>query len=1075
MTRALILFICLLYNGFADAQESAYQASLRTYRELKTDSALWYIVQAAGQFRDKGQHDSLVYAYVHKADILWAAKGIPAGLATIDTATALAAGLPFHDMARVAALNKKGQIHVHNTEAEKGKKYLLQALEHVGRGAPPNGILAALYTNLSWLYLDRQDFKPALRYAGEARRINEELYGKDARQLLGAYQSLCLIAHDAGWFEQSEAYGLELYRLAKLHLPPHHPNLGLVHNDLGTLYESLHRFDEALFHRQQMLNIIQQDYLKHKNPQLLAIAYNNMGNLYGSMGEHYLSHEYFEKARQLHEINYGDDSPGIVRPLTHLANAKRYIGQLEEAGQLYLRAYELQQKHAPDDRLNLAYVETQYGDLFYDRKNYPEAARLYHHALVNQQKAGLSNTGIAVTTKTTLGETYARMSRTREALELLGQGLAAHRRDYKAGHIIIAGQLNKISEAYLLAGNAEQALRYSDSTFAELLMTTQLPEGNWLLRLPYQHHMLRYLRQRVAILSELFTLSGDNRYLHQLLRLTEQYSQYLVKGLPALRTQSSLIQLAADHKSIYNAAIEACWRLYEAGLKGDYLEKAFEYTERSKAMLLRLAANNIVVDAGRISGSNEEDRDRYWRQHISGLNARYLNTDRQNDSLLVQLSAAMEAYKAYQDSLLRAGNPEWEARYRLQPFTLQETREQLLGKGQTLLQYAVTDQAVFVFVLTEKVFKAYRLPRQLLEDIQPLQQLYSLSADQFMIHARRLYQNLIAPVADDLLSDKLFIIPDAELYYLNFELLVASDAGKSFRDMDYLLRRYNVSYLLSAASAIQFRAAQSNHRDKALLLAPVFTDAMKASYHSGIRDTLQADADYSMLLRQPFALHAAQEIGKFLRSDLLAEEQAQESRFKSSAGNYRVLHLGTHAEINNHAPLQSRFFLAKPAAADTADLEDGYLHAYEIYAMQLRAELAVLTACETGGGSWNQGEGVISLAHSFMYAGCPSVVMSLWKIDEKTSSAMIARFYRFLADGFSKSESLRKAKLEYLGTADGELTHPYYWAGMALIGSDDPVYVSTPRWRWYTVAALLLSALVIGWFRRSERFRQRKV
>lgn len=1075
MTRVLIISFYLLCSGFAKAQESYYQASLRAYRELKTDSALWYIGQAAGQFRDGNRQDSLVYAYVHKADILWAAKGIPAGLSIVDTAVGLAAGLPFHSMARVAALNKKGQIHVHNMEAEKGKKYLLQALEHVDKGTPPNGILAALYTNLSWLYLDRQDFKPALRYAGEARQINEVLYGKDARQLLGAYQSLCLISHDAGWFEQSEVYGLELYRLAKLHLPAHHPNLGLVHNDLGTLYESLHRFDEALFHRQQMLNIIQQDYLKHKNPQLLAIAYNNMGNLYGSMGEHYLSHEYFEKARQLHEINYGDDSPGIVRPLTHLANAKRYIGQFDEAGRLYLRAYELQQKHAPDDRLNLAYVETQYGDLFYDRKNYPEAARWYNDAIANQQKAGLFHTGIAVTTKTTLGETYARMSRTREALELLRQGLTAYRKDYKPGHIIIAGQLNKISEAYLLAGEVEVALHYSDSTFAELLMTRQIPDGNWLLRLPYQHHMLRYLRHRVAILNSLFTSSKNTRYLHQLLQLTEQYSQYLVRSLPALRTQSSLIQLAADHKSIYNAAIEACWELYEEGANDKHLEKAFEYTERSKAMLLRLAANNVVVDAGRISGSAEEDRDRYWRQRISGLNARYLDTDRQNDSLLVQLTASMEAYKGYQDSLLRAGNPEWEARYRLKPFTLQETREQLLGKKQTLLQYAVTDQAVFVFVLTDKVFKAHRLPRQLLEDIQPLQRLYNLSADQFMAHAQQLYKNLITPVAGDFLSDKLFIIPDADLYYLNFELLVASDAGKNFRDMDYLLRQYNVSYLLSAASAIQFRAAQSNDRDKALLLAPVFTDAMKASYRSGIQDTLQSDADYFTLLRQPFALHAALEIRKYLSSDLLAEEQAQESRFKVSASDYRVLHLGTHAEINNHAPLQSRFFLAKPAAADTSDLEDGYLHAYEIYAMQLRAELAVLTACETGGGSWNQGEGVISLAHSFMYAGCPSVVMSLWKIDEKTSSTIITRFYRLLSDGLSKSEALRKAKLEYLSNADGELSHPYYWAGMALIGNDDPVYGPARHWLWYVVAGLLLSGVLVWRIRRSERFRQRQV
>ena len=181
------------------------------------------------------------------------------------------------------------------------------------------------YIPILSLYLELQDFEPALRYAEEARRVNEGLYGKDARQLIGVYQALMLIAHDAEWYSRSEAYGMELYRLANLHLRPDHPNKGLVHNDLGTLYESMHRLDEALFHRQQMVNIIQRDYAKHKNPQLLAIAYNNMGNLYSTMGELQLAEEYFEKAKHLHGGNFGSSGAGLW-PLVHLANKKREPG-----------------------------------------------------------------------------------------------------------------------------------------------------------------------------------------------------------------------------------------------------------------------------------------------------------------------------------------------------------------------------------------------------------------------------------------------------------------------------------------------------------------------------------------------------------------------------------------------------------------------------------------------------------------------------------------------------------------------------------------------------------------------------
>ena len=1068
--RWLVVFWFCLFTGDLSAQ-GYYQKSVDAYRAMKYDSAFLYIETAVNYYRTQRMTDSLVLTYIQKADMVWSQKGIPSALAAIDSAIILARQLPFKDPLHVAAFNKKGQILVHNKEPEKGKKYLLQALDHVDANAAPNGIYAALYNNLSWFFLELQNFTPAMDYAEKAKKINEDLYGRNARQLLGAYQSLMSIAHDAGWFSRAEQYGLELYRLGTLNLPASHPNMGLIHNELGILYESMYRLDEALFHKQQMVHIIQQDYAKHKNPQLLAIAYNNMGSFYYIIGELQLSLEYYDKAKQLHEVNYGAESVGIVRPLTHLANLKSAVGKYEEADSLYARAYTLQQHYAATDWLNMAYVEAQYGDLFLNKKQYTKAEYFYLKALKHNKKAGITNTSIVEQTRTTLAEVYARTGRSAEAITILQNVLERYRRVHPPGNILIAGQYNKISEAFLLNDRPEQSMHYSDSIFLELLQLPALPDSGWIEKLPFSHHIIRYLQNRAAIESRLYKESGKTKHLQHLLQLADGYGIYLQKSLPALRTQASLLQLATQHKAIYNAAIEACWALHQKEPSKAYAEKAFEFSERSRALLLRLAANNIMIDVSRNEKNVADGKDLYWRKRISSLNTQYLDAGAHNDSLLTLLTAAIEGYRRFQDSMLQSGNADAKRKFDLRPLSIDEIRRKMLGEGQTLLQYIVTDTTVFVFVLNNKVFRMHRLPKRVLNDVAALKQLYSLSATAFSEPAYRLYRQLIQPVEHHFISDQLIVVPDAELYYLNFELLVSDNRAVQFNQMQYLIHRYNITYQLSATNAVLLQSVKVPAGDKAMLLVPVFTDEMKNAYRKSVGDDAIADQQYFNLLRQPFSLLAANQISRYINNDLFAGQKAVESVFKATAADYNIVHLGTHAEVNNDAPLQSRFYLAKPVPADSLAIDDGYLHAYEIYATPLRAGLAVLTACETGSGTWNQGSGVMSLAHSFMYAGCPSVVMSLWKIDEKSSAGIIARFYQYLAKGFSKSEALRSAKLHHIQSSDPQLSHPYFWAGMTLVGDSSAMY-SSYKWLWITGGILLLVALA-GFLFFRYRFREK--
>ena len=118
-------------------------------------------------------------------------------------------------------------------------------------------------------------------------------------------------------------------------------------------------------------------------------------------------------------------------------------------------------------------------------------------------------------------------------------------------------------------------------------------------------------------------------------------------------------------------------------------------------------------------------------------------------------------------------------------------------------------------------------------------------------------------------------------------------------------------------------------------------------------------------------------------------------------------------------------------------IEDGVLHLDEIYNLSLNADMVVLSACESGSGVLEFGEGNISLSRAFNYAGCKSVVMSQWKVADQPSKEIITQFFSELKEGETKANALRNAKLTYLiGLSEDLYAHPFYWSGFVVTGND---------------------------------------
>jgi CHAT domain-containing protein len=144
--------------------------------------------------------------------------------------------------------------------------------------------------------------------------------------------------------------------------------------------------------------------------------------------------------------------------------------------------------------------------------------------------------------------------------------------------------------------------------------------------------------------------------------------------------------------------------------------------------------------------------------------------------------------------------------------------------------------------------------------------------------------------------------------------------------------------------------------------------------------------------------------------------------------------------------------------------EDGLLNTYELFNMNLHAELAILSACNTGSGKLQAGEGILSIARGFFYAGVPSVVMTLWSVEDNSSSELMELFYKHLTEGLPKDEALRRAKLDYLKQSDQLTAFPYFWAGYVNIGDNSPLEISKNKYLSYIMLASALVLLLASFY-----------
>ncbi|HET8797372.1 MAG TPA: CHAT domain-containing protein, partial [Thermoanaerobaculia bacterium] len=288
--------------------------------------------------------------------------------------------------------------------------------------------------------------------------------------------------------------------------------------------------------------------------------------------------------------------------------------------------------------------------------------------------------------------------------------------------------------------------------------------------------------------------------------------------------------------------------------------------------------------------------------------------------------------------------------------------------------------------------------------------------------ARALYDLLLGPVAAPLSKARsVRIVPDGPLWRLPFHALI--DAGGK-----HLIERLPVSY---APSLVLSHRPPGGRAPRRALLA--FANPAVAPRTAQSTRALVRDADLGDL---PEAVTEARAIARLYEdAEVRIGTAARESVFKRDAAEFRVLHLAAHSIVDDGAPMFSSILLAAPgvATASAGSLEDGLLEAHEIADLRLRADLAVLSACETARGRVTPGEGMVGLSWAFMAAGVPVTVVSQWKVGSASTAALMVHFHKSLRGGQPPAAALRMAMIDL--RRNERWRHPFYWAPFVVMES----------------------------------------
>ncbi|MCP4439289.1 MAG: CHAT domain-containing protein [Aureispira sp.] len=879
-------------------------------------------------------------------------------------------------------------------------------------------------------------------------------------------------------------------------------------NDLAYFYEFMDKLEDVEPLYLRALEIRGEVY--GKNDFKYAETLNNLAYFYESTGR-------FEEAESLRieveliiKSSLGTDNFYYAGAIHNLSAVYRENGKYLKAKEACLMSMSIVKKIAGEGHFYYATGLDNLASIYMDMEKYEEAEPWLLKALeITKSALGEGHTDYAAALNN-LAKLYNRIGKNNEAEELFFRAMHTIKSASGKKHALYITALNNIGAYYKSVDKLDTAYAYfmlsiaSNSTnFNQLLpnyfsieLDSIIEEsvGSKCSRTDIKH--TTYLK--LASLDYRHSVEIIESFQQLLLVVRAQYDQLMRGGSVVEDAQSAkilqkyyaLAKVAmAINEDIRSGFAGKKNRLRVSTINGDimkhgidaalalakpeYHKEAFSFAEQNKSILL---SDAIKGHRARILGdlpdslvlqelNLEENKDRILKAKYNASN------DDEKAMILAEENELNLKIEAFGKSL-KNKYPKYHA-LKYEKNIAEAADVQALLEPQTiLLEYFMTDTMTYLFAVTAKEVNVYpiaiekadlkikiRTLRQALIDYNMIidnpeqaYQLYTKNANWF-------YKTFLAPVLVNKDIQNIVIVADGELGHLPFETFLVEPAPSEtvgYDQLHYLVKDYNIAYNYSATLWKENLEAKQHKNNGEFL-------ACAAAYSNLDSSLTELRAPYIVETRThlnplPSAQNEVRALEKLFKGVFLQEEASNEHYFKENAHQYGVIHLAMHGILNARQPI-----LSSLAFTENRDsLDDNFLQAYEISHLKLNADLVVLSACETGYGKFEQGEGIISLARSFMYAGVPSLVVSLWQVNDKSTAEIMEFFYKNLATGMDKSKALRQAKLEYLKKAQDIAAHPAFWSPFIQLGDSKSIELAQKGndWIWWIVGALGLAILL---------------
>jgi CHAT domain-containing protein len=884
-------------------------------------------------------------------------------------------------------------------------------------------------------------------------------------------------------FKDMELRLLSALQRARGHLPLTNDTFSVIYQLQGVLYDAIGDYEKAIVVAQNGLQAkLAKPQLTSLDSSYVVTLYNNVGAIYYSKGDYDRTVDYYSQALQLASRQKSTTPLTLLNIYQNMGSTYSKLGNAERAMACYTNTLNYTQG-VPD--LQLASIYFSMCALHIKQNNSQQALYYLHKGALlqkNEQK-GIDTYFLQK------AACHVLMNEPQQALDTYQLAIQAAVRNQNAPTETTIRQ--KMADVYLQQKNYQEALQQVKLGLAIIYPTRQKAGDESTFQLNQtgdRLSLLELLCLKSKIYQEWSATSATPSTRQQRLQTTHRLNQTITTLYDTLRLnypwENSKYLLAQKASPFYKGAMEVALQLHQLTQQELYLNHAFGYAEKNRALVLQDALTDTHArQHGGIPEKVWSDEKRL-RINLIFYTRKLIESTAAHDSLritryqqyLFENRRKLEALTAH----FQKTYPQYyQLRHSTGPVSLQAVQARLNSAQSSFIEYAEGTNDLYAFYISSTTRRVVRIGkvaaieqqvnrlRSSLTDYAMVTESSGKAYNLFTQSAHRLYNVLIKSVvpAQSAFPKQVVIVPIGSLSYVPFDNLLDSlpvrSRLSSYARLPYLLRKTAISYAYSAALFASGSPVNSTNQVGTLLaFAPAYSSGNQPAtanpvYRSGNQTAMETSLSETQ--------QEVKRITTYFKGQTYLDKFATKSLFLQLAEGYDVIHLAMHSRADGQNANQNTLFFTPEK-----NQPNSHLDAYEVGGLQLNARMTVLSGCETGYGTYRVGEGVLSLARSFILAGSKSVVMSLWKAEDRASASIMELFYKGLADGLPKDEALRQAKLTYIDKSDDLTGHPLFWSGIVVIGDPAPL-VNAPHTVFWLISMLLATLFVglVWWKRRS--------